>query len=420
MAAPVLGLLGDSTRADGAAEPNIVGAVVVFRHGARSAIFQLPDGPGAEYETINAPPAHAVRASVRNGKAAHRYAPQGAAGYLTTLGWAQGEALGRRLRRRYGEAVKVVATHSTDTSRTVLTAHAVLTGLLSTSEDAIGRSSEGTDSGDVSASQSRQTTPSIDVIRGATLAMDIGCAELALHLNAGRAHHRSSDAANQRTRAEVARAFGEERYCAARCTLLAVHDDCVARHVHGHPPSPSVDPALCLLASRETAREVRAALRHPPVHGGGPGGLASVSNGYAARLAAGQLLQKVAEHVSACHAAPTGNVDGPRLLLLSGHDTSLLAIANALEHMTADAVSGTPPQPLLSDNEWPPHVACIAFELLSDGTVRVLYQFEELVAQPYDLFLRRVQRLTSSEVQHARWCGEGHGGGDGTTFAWTD
>ena len=39
---------------------------------------------------------------------------------------------GRRMRRRYGDAVQVSATRSTDTSRTVLTAHAVLTGLCAT------------------------------------------------------------------------------------------------------------------------------------------------------------------------------------------------------------------------------------------------------------------------------------------------
>ena len=199
-AAPLAASLSDrASRAEPQREEaTVVGAVVLFRHGARSAIFQVPDGPGASYETITAAPARAVPVRVNNGKACHRFAPPGAPGFLTDLGWAQGEALGRRMRRRYGVAAQVSATHSTDTSRTVLTAHAVLTGL------------------------NPSAPGSIDVIRGAPLAIDIGCAELAAHMDAGRAAHRATDAANRRTRAEIEANFGEA-YVPSSCGLLAIH-----------------------------------------------------------------------------------------------------------------------------------------------------------------------------------------------------
>lgn len=126
----------------------------------------------------------------------------------------------------------------------------------------------------------------------------------------------------------------------------------------------------------------------------------------------------IAEHVSACRAAPPAGTEGPRLLLLSGHDTSLLAILNALEHTVAGAGQPAVP-PLVSDDEWPPHTASIAIELLSDGKVRVLYQFEELVAQPVEPFLKGMRRLAASDAQHARWCGDGDGE-DGAVFNWSD
>ena len=172
--------------------------------------------------------------------------------------------------------------------------------------------------------------------RRATLALDIGCAELALHLNAGRAKFRETDTANSQARAALRDAFGEN-YRPSQCGLLAVHDDCVARHVHGLPPSESVDMSLCELSSRETAREVRAAMRHTEVNDD-----TRRTNAYAARLAAGRLMQIIGAHISECRAAPPGPGEGPRLLLLSGHDTSLMAVANALEHLASDAPPSGP------------------------------------------------------------------------------
>ena len=423
----VVALAHNNARA-AAAEPapKVVGAVVVFRHGARSAIFALPDGPSAEYETITAPPPHATSVKVNNGKTCHRYAAPGSPGFLTPLGWSQGESLGRRLRRRYGESVSVSATHSTDTSRTVLTAHAVLTGLLG------GKASATTQ------------TDAIDVIRGATLAVDIGCAELAFHLNHGRALHRASDVPNQRARAEIAENFGSS-YVAAKCGLLAVHDDCVARHAHGLPPSPTVDNALCELSSRETAREVRAALRHLPLKplqeqsaterargvaakmfGGGPG----LPNDYAARLAAGRLLDLIWRHLSDCRTHPADPGVGPKVLLLSGHDTSLLALLNAMEQMPGAAAEGAsgggapsspggaPLTPLVPDDVWPPHCSCIAFELLSDGSVRVCYQWDEILHEPLDVFLSGAKRLALNDKQHIKACGESEA--TGAVFHWAD
>ena len=401
-AGSVLTLHGGSS-SNNSSEPSVIGAVVLFRHGARSAIFHLPDGPSVRYETITAAPPHAVRASVQNGKNCHKYAPPSAPGFLTPLGWKQGEALGRQMRKRYGDAATVSATHSTDTSRTVLTAHAVLTGFL---EESASRPS----SMPQTLNAYGPSIVSINVIRGATLALDIGCAELALHLNAGRAKFRETDTANSQARAALRDAFGEN-YRPSQCGLLAVHDDCVARHVHGLPPSESVDMSLCELSSRETAREVRAAMRHTEVNDD-----TRRTNAYAARLAAGRLMQIIGAHISECRAAPPGPGEGPRLLLLSGHDTSLMAVANALEHLASDA---PPSGPLLPDDVWPPHTASIAIELLSDGSVRIVYEWEELTAtQPLERFLRGVKRLGSTESQHALFCGESDE--DGASFRWSD
>ena len=58
-------------------------------------------------------------------------------------------------------------------------------------------------------------------------------------------------------------------------------------------------------------------------------------------------------------------------------------------------------------------------QLLSDGSVRWLYQFEDILSQPLEAFMRGVRRLSATDDQHVRWCGEG-GDADGTTFNWTD
>ena len=82
--------------------PSVVAAAVVFRHGARAPVFQLPDceTPAPHYPTITSAPAHARAVDVVGGHKWNR--GEGTHGLLTTVGWAQGEALGRRIRARYG------------------------------------------------------------------------------------------------------------------------------------------------------------------------------------------------------------------------------------------------------------------------------------------------------------------------------
>lgn len=412
--------LASSSTAD---EPTVLGAVVLFRHGARAAIFQLPESiDNAEpYATINGPPAHAHPSKIVNGKMCHRFMPPSAPGYLTELGWQQGEALGRRLRRRYGEGATIEAVKTTDTSRTMLTAHAVLTGFHDPNL-------VGTDAGSASPAV-------IEVVRGPALAVDIGCSELAMSMGQGRAAHRALDAKNAEARATLTAAFATGGAPPSKAPgLLAALDDCLARRAHGHPPSFSIESALCDVATREAAREVRAALRYDGFR--------------AAKLAAGRLCELVVQHLESLQqgavAKPLRRGGGPddpstapaappapKLLLLSGHDTSLMGLITALSwprsprtvSRGAGAANGgvdvDGAGTLLADDIWPPHCACVAIELLDTGMVRVLYQFEPLYEQPSPGFLGDVRSLASSNSEHEKLC-RGSAGGDGTVFNWAD
>ena len=103
----------------------------MFRHGARTPVFRLPDTASAavdwQSEVLHAPPSHAVQIDVQGGKSWQRSFSAiqtqgqeqarinaGWGGQLTKLGWSQGEALGRRLRAIYGipslDALDVVST----------------------------------------------------------------------------------------------------------------------------------------------------------------------------------------------------------------------------------------------------------------------------------------------------------------------
>jgi hypothetical protein len=418
-----------STAAAADDQPTVLGAVILFRHGARSAIFQLPESVdnSEAYATINGPPTHAHPSKIVNGKACHRFMPPSSPGYLTELGWQQGEALGRRLRRRYGERATIEAVKTTDTSRTMLTAHAVLTGFFD--PNLVGA--------DASAAPAV-----IEVVRGPALAVDIGCSELALSMGQGRAAHRALDAKNGEARAALAAAFADAGAPHAKAPgLLAALDDCQARRAHGISPSFSIESALCDVATREAAREVRAALRYDGFR--------------AAKLAAGRLCELIVAHLAPMqqqHATPQppqppheAAADSslpsplppppppPKLLLLSGHDTSLMGLITALSWprsprtVTPPAASAAAGMPidaegagtLLADGVWPPHCACIAIELLDTGSVRVLYQFEPLYEQTSSGFLGDVRSLASSDSEHEKLC-RGSVGGDGAVFNWAD
>jgi hypothetical protein len=337
---------------------------------------------------MSAPPPNAAAVSVNNGKKCHQYAPPGAPGYLTDLGWKQAESLGRRIRREYGESARIVGVHSTDVSRTVLTAHGVLTGLF-----------EGID-----------TPPSdtaIDVIRGPALGIDISCPALSVEMTAGRTVHRAGDADNHAARADIAAAFGAA-YSPSRCSLIAVHDNCSQRRTHGYSPSRLVDGAMCDRTTRELAREVRATLRY--------GGLRT------ARMVSGRLVGVTSEHIAKLAATAPGEPEQPpALLLLSVHDTSLLGMFNALNAAPSRASrresAPDPRGPLaIDEGEWPPLASCLSIELRDNGSVRVMYQFEPLFLQPVGEFLRDLRALSASEAEHVSACGESESR-EGFTFA---
>ena len=451
--------------------PRTLGVVVLFRHGARSPVFSPPVSVGARrriwpcliscrrsltrrpsiesplsvqdnvdnpaYETVHACPQHAAQVRMHGGKAYARYAPTGSPGNLTHLGWAQGEALGRRLRSHYGGGAELMACHSTDTQRTVLTACAVITGF-----------EPGTE------------TPVDLHISCPALGIDTTCLRLSALLSAGRAAHREADRSSREVRATLRRQF-EEAANPAACGPLCAYDDCIARRAYGHPPSYALDPALCDCLQREAARELRAALRH-----GGDETL---------RLVGGRLCSLLVDHFDgvlaaaeaagadggaatpACIPVPVtaepsrpapalaaataprpAARDAPKIVLLSGHDISLLSLANVLDQLPSHAACDTHPTArpakvdgaspynhieidlggvLRGDGVWPPHASCMALELLSNGTVRILYQFEQVGVLPLAVLRRELRRLAIDDTGFARLCAA-TADGDVAAFQW--
>lgn len=311
-AATGLGLTRRRSEAEAKPAPHVTGVLVLFRHGARSPIWKLPDEDGQVYETITAAPAHAASVVVHD--AVRAWSDK--RGLMTTVGWAQGEALGRRLQATYGTPSEPPAVRSTDMMRTVLTAHAVLTGLYAPGADAAGLQ--------------------IQVEKRTAMHCPLWCEPLAELMASGRAEARRDTGSahfyaavqQQATLSGAVRALtppppgiAAGSLPPARVTAIGVHDDCQARRFHGKAPSAGVDVALCDAASREAAREINWALAH--------GGDESV------RLSAGPLCAQVGELVrqlaTSCARDPARP---PKLSLLSGHDTTLFLLINALEGST--------------------------------------------------------------------------------------
>ena len=261
--------------------PHVTGVLVLFRHGARSPVFALADNDGQVYDAVTAAPPHAPEVTISNARNAWAGNKNG---LLTTVGWAQGEALGRHLRRRYGAPAEPPMVRSTDVMRTVLTAHAVITGLYA-------------------ADAAAPDGIVIEVERRTALHAPLWCTPLATLMLEGREEARR-DARSRCAYANLQAAYGGQRVAA-----IAVHDDCQARRFHAKDPSDAVDVALCDAATREAAREIATAL----ANGGDE----------TARLSAGPLCAQVGEIVRQLSASCNRERARPNMVLLSGHDTSL-------------------------------------------------------------------------------------------------
>ena len=364
--------------AESSAEPRVVGVIVCFRHGAREPVFKLPDSGKEEYVTMTSAPLHATPAELVGGKHYNAVVPR--SGLLTQIGWSQGEALGRMLQKEYGVPAEVIV-RSTDVSRTVLTARAVLTGLF---EDA----------------PAPAHPVRIDIESTSPLPFDTHCSALAAVMAAGRAAHRASDGGYSAVRSAVSRAYGLTANGEnANPPVLAVHDDCVARRFYGHPPSKSVHVSLCDWSSRESAREVRHALRS--------GGV------LATRLSAGKLCATLARHLRELQAAPRDALAGPRMVLLSGHDTTLMMLLNVLDADGARVPLG----------EWPPHTSHITLELRDDETVRVLYcgGAAQIVERArVSSLLERLDELAVGDEEYRQLCDQIPNGRGRLAFFWGD
>lgn len=368
--------------------PRVFAAVVIFRHGARAPVFRLPDAdhsPAVQYDTIGSAPPHSPPAHILDANYALHAAPPGSKGLLTSVGWAQGEALGRRLYAHYGRPAPP-RVRSTDVPRTLLTAQAVLSGLYA----------------------GRQPPPelTIEVDRTQNMMVPTTCEPLVESLNEGRRLHRASDGSARRAATLAAEAFGAH-YDPKYCSMIAIHDDGVARRFAGLPPSECVDVGLTDMATAEAAREVRAALAH--------GGAA------AARLSAGRLCAYVAEHVRELLAERDPGCEHPpdvRLVLLSGHDTTLFTFLNAIDSEGAQ----------VSLSHWPPYASSVVIELFDDGTAQLLYQWqplsvagEEAGALPVGTLLSWLDKLSISADEFDEASGGSHGAGvEGAVFRWSD
>ena len=71
-AATGLGLTRRRSEAEAKPAPHVTGVLVLFRHGARSPVWKLPDEDGQIYETITAAPAHAASVVVHDAVRAPR------------------------------------------------------------------------------------------------------------------------------------------------------------------------------------------------------------------------------------------------------------------------------------------------------------------------------------------------------------
>ena len=245
-AATGLGLTRRRSEAEAKPAPHVTGVLVLFRHGARSPVWKLPDEDGQIYETITAAPAHAASVVVHD--AVRAWSDK--RGLMTTVGWAQGEALGRRLQATYGTPSEPPAVRSTDMMRTVLTAHAVLTGLYAPGADAAGLQ--------------------IQVEKRTAMHCPLWCEPLAELMASGRAEARR-DTGSAHFYAAVqqqAALSGAVRALTppppgiaagslppARVTAIGVHDDCQARRFHGKAPSKKNREKRMLEAEKQLAEQ---------------------------------------------------------------------------------------------------------------------------------------------------------------------
>ena len=365
-------------------DASVIGVIVLFRHGARAPVFSLPDSVLGEqgYDTLTTAPPHAYPVEVCGGK--NYAAPPQTSGLLTRIGWAQGEALGRSLRGLYGPPgdARHIIVQSTDVSRTVLTAQALLTGLVQTD-------------------RSTTLTPArITVESDSPMPIDTRCARLAKSMAAGRAAHRANDDGYRAIWRSLSVAFSSHISLMSHGSVppvIAVHDDCIARRFAGKPPSQAVDVMLCDWASREAAREARALLKW--------GGELS------ARMAAGRLCGTIADYLRNMHAttrdtSSSGNLP-TQYVLLSGHDTSLMMLLNQLD----------PEGRIVPHNEWPPHTAYITVEMRADATVQIVYGGAQILAHaPYEDVIKFLDRARISPTERRELCGAID---SNTAFSWS-
>lgn len=120
----------------------------------------------------------------------------------------------------------------------------------------------------------------------------------------------------------------------------------------------------------------------------------------------------LAAHLRELQAASRTPLAGPHMVLLSGHDTTLLMLLNALDAEGAR----------VSFAEWPPHTSHITLELREDDTVRVLYgggAAQIVEPGPAATLLERLDKLAIGEDEYVRLC-EQRQGGARPSFSWAD
>ena len=427
-AAPLGAMRTNSTVADAADELELVHATATFRHGARCPVFGLDSDVvrRAQWDScaetarlgarVDAGADAVVALTARSGamrpsavdaqQRSHALAGGARSGELTRVGWAQAQALGARLRARYGvanfeELRPRLACRTTHVSRCVLTLRGVLLGL---------GFAEGTAPVVVeTAHASRETlTPSTK-----------RCPRLTRHwarcraaLRSTRRHVDTSPPAFRRLVAKVpadARAtFGFPATAVPLKDALIALDSLAAEELPWGVTQDELG-ALDDAAAAEVALLLGV--------GSGDGG---ADEAEALRLAAGPLCRDVLAGLDAAVAAPASK---PTLTLLSGHDTTVKPLLVALG---------------VYDHKWPPFCACVVVEVLrrrrDDQLVcRVLYDgatspapaaapegpFYVVLEETYEAFRGRLAAVALDADAWGELCGgalEGGVEGGGDTF----
>ena len=117
------------------------------------------------------------------------------------------------------------------------------------------------------------------------------------------------------------------------------------------------------------------------------------------RFGIGRFLREIMEDLKYCNNSPTRTIDEPKLLIYSGHDTTLLPVMCALN---------------IYDGNWPPYASYVTLEFVKSKInnkkyVRAIFNDQEMkifnqehIYCPIDLFYERFNKLSLTQEEYLR------------------